>query len=70
MKKNTYAYVMTAILSLLLTVAAAFLMTAADAPIREGGMYLSIFFATVFTGSSAAALLSNWEQRPEPQPAH
>lgn len=56
--KNVYIHLTTAVISLLLTIAAAFLMTAADAPIREAGMYLSIFFGAVFTLSSAAALLS------------
>lgn len=60
--KNVHIQLMTAVISLLLTVAAAFLMTAANAPIREAGMYLSILFGAVFTLSSAAALLT--QQRP------
>lgn len=68
--KHIHTCTLTAIVSLLLTVASTFLMTAADAPIREGGMYLAIFFGAVFTASIAAALLSNWERRPELRPAH
>lgn len=61
--KNVHIHLMTAVISLLLTVAAAFLMTAADAPIREAGMYLSILFGAVFTLSTAAALLSQQPAR-------
>ena len=51
--KNINTYIVTAIVSLMLVVATAFLMTAADAPIREAGMYLPIVFGAI-TGWSAS----------------
>ena len=51
--KNINTYIVTAIVSLVLVVATAFLMTAADAPIREAGMYLPIVFGAI-TGWSAS----------------
>ena len=47
--KNIYTYILTAIVSLVLVVATAFLMTAADEPIREAGYYLPMVFGAVFT---------------------
>ena len=51
--KNINTYIVTAIVSLMLVVATAFLMTAADAPIREAGMYLPVVFGAI-TGWSAS----------------
>ena len=41
----------------MLVVASAFLMTAADAPIRAAGGYLPLIFGAVFTWAAAKALL-------------
>ena len=57
MKNNIYTYISLAVVSLMLVVASAFLMTAADAPIREAGGYLPLIFGAVFTWSTAKALL-------------
>ena len=57
MKNNIYTYISLAVVSLMLVVASAFLMTAADAPIREAGGYLPLIFGTVFTWAAAKALL-------------
>ena len=42
--KNIAAYIIISIVSLVMVVATAFLMTAADAPIREAGYYLPLVF--------------------------
>jgi len=55
--KNISTYVMISIVSLVLVVATAFLMTAADAPIREAGEYLPLLFGAVFTWSTGKANL-------------
>ena len=55
--KNISTYVMISIVSLVLVVATAFLMTAADAPIREAGGYLPLLLGAVFTWSTAKANL-------------
>lgn len=47
--KNMDAYIMISIVSLILVVATAFLMIAADAPIREAGMYLPLIFGAIGT---------------------
>ena len=57
MKNNIYTYISLAVVSLMLVVASAFLMTAADAPIREAGGYLPLIFGAVFTWAAAKALL-------------
>ena len=43
--KNINVYILTAIVSLVMVVATAFLMTAADEPIRQAGYYLPMIFA-------------------------
>lgn len=55
--KNIAAYIIICIVSLVMVVATAFLMTAADAPIREAGYYLPLVFGAVFTWSTAKANL-------------
>ena len=60
--KNISTYVMISILSLVLVVATAFLMTAADAPIREAGGYLPLIFGAVFSWSTAKANLMERER--------
>ena len=57
MKNNIYTYISLAVVSLMLVVASTFLMTAADAPIREAGGYLPLIFGAVFTWAAAKALL-------------
>ena len=57
MKNNIYTYISLAVVSLMLVVASAFLITAADAPIREAGGYLPLIFGAVFTWATAKALL-------------
>ena len=57
MKNNIYTYISLAVVSLMLVVASAFLMTAADAPIREAGGCLPLIFGAVFTWAAAKALL-------------
>ena len=60
--KNISTYVMISIVSLVLVVATAFLMTAADAPVREAGGYLPLLFGAVFTWSTAKANLMERER--------
>ncbi len=60
--KNISTYVMISIVSLVLVVATAFLMTAADAPIRAAGGYLPLLFGAVFTWSTAKANLMERER--------
>ena len=60
--KNISTYVMISIVSLVLGVATAFLMTAADAPVREAGGYLPLLFGAVFTWSTAKANLMERER--------
>ncbi len=63
--KNIYAYILTAIISLVLVVATAFLMTAADEPIREAGYYLPMVFGAVFTWAAGKAglLVLDYQER-------
>ena len=63
--KNFNAYVMTAVVSLMLVVASAFLMTAADEPIRQAGYYLPIVFGAVATWAAGKAglLEMDYEER-------
>ena len=63
--KNINTYIVTAIVSLMLVVATAFLMTAADAPIREAGMYLPIVFGAIagWSASKAGLLELDREKR-------
>ena len=57
MKNNIYTYISLAVVSLMLVVASAFLMTAADAPIRAAGGYLPLIVAAAFTWATAKVLL-------------
>lgn len=70
--KNFNAYVMTAIVSLMLVVASAFLMTAADEPIRQAGYYLPIVFGAVATWAAGKAglLEMDYEERNARRSAH
>lgn len=49
--KNISTYIMISIVSLVLVVATAFLMTAADAPIREAGGYLPMLLVRYSPGA-------------------
>ena len=53
--KNINNYILTAIVSLVLVVATSFLMTAADEPIRQAGMYLPLIFGALATWSASRA---------------
>ena len=53
--KNINTYILTAIVSLILVVATSFLMTAADEPIRQAGMYLPLIFGALATWSASRA---------------
>ena len=53
--KNMDFYITTAIVSLILVVATAFLMTAPDEPIRQAGMYLPLFFGAIGTWAATKA---------------
>lgn len=63
--KNINTYILTAIVSLVLVVASAFLMTAADEPVREAGMILPLVFGAVATWAAGKAgiLEINFEER-------
>ena len=63
--KNINAYILTAIVSLVLVVATSFLMTAADEPIRQAGYYLPMIFGAVGTwaASKAGLLELDYEER-------
>ena len=47
--KNINTYILIVIVSLVMVIATAFLMTAADEPVRQAGMYLPIIFGAVAT---------------------
>ena len=53
--KNINLYILTAIVSLVMVIATAFLMTAADEPIRQAGMYLPTIFGAAATWAAAKA---------------
>ena len=55
--KNIGTYVFVTIVSLVMVVATAFLMTAADVEIRVLANYLTLGWAAVFTVSATRALL-------------
>ena len=60
--KNINTYIMISIVSLVLVVATAFLMTAVDVEVREIGGYLSLLMGAVFTWSTAKANLMERER--------
>ena len=53
--KNMKFYIATAIVSLILVVATAFLMIVPDEPIRPAGMYLPLFFGAIGTWAATKA---------------
>ena len=70
--KNIGAYVFITIVSLVLVVASTFLMTAADEPIRQAGMYLPLIFGALATWSASRAglLEMDCEEHTAPTAAH
>ena len=51
--KNINVYILTAIVSLVMVVATAFLMTAADEPVRQAGYYLPMIFGAICTWAAS-----------------
>ena len=70
--KNINVYILTAIVSLVMVVATAFLMTAADEPVRQAGYYLPMIFGAVGTwaASKAGLLEIDYEERKAHRSAH
>ena len=55
--KNIQIYLLAAVVALLMMVASAFLLTAADAPVRAAGGYVTLIFGAIATWATAKALL-------------
>lgn len=70
--KNINTYILTAIVSLVMVVATAFLMTAADEPVRQAGYYLPMIFGAIGTwaASKAGLLELDCEERKAHRSAH
>ncbi|MBS6456470.1 MAG: hypothetical protein KH544_00370 [Firmicutes bacterium] len=70
--KNMNFYIATAIVSLILVVATAFLMIAPDEPIRQAGMYLPLFFGAIGTlaATKAGLLELDYEEHRMKHAAH
>ena len=70
--KNIGAYVFITIVSLVMVVATAFLMTAADEPIRQAGYYLPVVFGAVaaWAAGKAGLLELDYEERTTRRSAH
>lgn len=68
--KNIYTYISVAAVTLMMTVASAFLLTAADAPVREAGGYVTLFFGALTAWAVAKALLAEWEREIHSDPDH
>ena len=70
--KNISTHVAIAVVSLVLVIASAFLMTAPEAGMRLIGEYVTLFWAVVFTASATRALLleRSREEKHENKPAH
>ena len=70
--KNISIQIAVAIVSLVLVVASAFLMTAADEPVRQAGYYLPMIFGAVGTwaASKAGLLELDYEARKAHRSAH
>ncbi len=70
--KNINLYILTAIVSLVMVIATAFLMTAADAPVRQAGLYLPMIFGALATWSAGKAglLEMDHEERAARRSAH
>lgn len=70
--KNINLYILAAIVSLVMVIATTFLMTAADAPIRQAGAYLPMIFGALATWSAGKAglLEMDYEERAARRSAH
>lgn len=70
--KNINLYILTAIVSLAMVIATAFLMTAADAPIRQAGSYLPMIFGALaaWSAGKAGLLEMDYEERTARRSAH
>ena len=70
--KNINLYILTAIVSLVMVIVTAFLMTAADAPVRQAGLYLPMIFGALATWSAGKAglLEMDYEERAARRSAH
>ena len=70
--KNISIQIIIATVSLMMVVASAFLMTAADEPIRQAGMYLPMIFGAVGTWAAGKAglLELDYEERTARRNAH
>ena len=70
--KNIGTYVFITIVSLVMVVATAFLMTAADEPIRQAGYYLPVVFGVVaaWAAGKAGLLELDYEERTARRNAH
>ena len=70
--KNINLYILTTIVSLVMVIATAFLMTAADEPVRQAGYYLPVIFGAVGTwaASKAGLLELDYEERASRRSVH
>lgn len=66
--KNIGTYVFVTIVSLVMVVATAFLMTAADEPIRQAGMYLPLSSVLWLPGAPPEPVCWRWTTRSTPPP--
>ena len=67
--KNIYTYISVAVVMLVMMVASAFLLTAADAEIRQASGYVTLIFGAISTWFTAKAMLTE-EKREEQHQAH
>ena len=66
--KNIYTYISVAVVMLVMMVASAFLLTAADAEIRQASGYVTLIFGAIGTWFTAKAMLA--EERRASDHAH
>ena len=67
--KNIQIYLLAAVVALLMMVASAFLLTAADVEIRQASGYVTLIFGAIGTWFNAKAMLTE-EKREEQHQAH
>ena len=67
--KNIQIYLLAAVVALLMMVASAFLLTAADAEIRQASGYVTLIFGAIGTWFTAKAMLTE-EKRKGQHQAH
>ena len=70
--KNIYTYISVAVVMLVMMVASAFLLTAADAEIRQASGYVTLIFGAIGTwaASKAGLLELDYEERKAHRSAH